>query len=36
MQASLHSLGRTIAQLSQAIVCGKHDSVEKQMMPISS
>jgi CRP-like cAMP-binding protein len=32
MQASLHSLGRAIAQLSQAIVCGKHHSVEKQMM----
>ena len=32
MQLAMKSLGRAIAQLSQAIVCGKHHSVEQQMM----
>jgi CRP-like cAMP-binding protein len=32
MQSAMKSLGRAIAQLSQAIVCGKHHSVEQQMM----
>jgi len=31
-QAVMQSLGRMIAQLSQTIVCGKHHSVEKQLM----
>lgn len=32
MYASMQALMRAIAQLSQAIVCGKHHSVEKQLM----
>ena len=32
MESAMQALGRVIAQLSQAVVCCKHHSVEKQMM----
>lgn len=32
MQSAMQSLGRAIAQLSQAVVCCKHHSVEKQLV----
>lgn len=31
-QAVMHTLGQMVSQLSQSIVCGKHHSVEKQLM----
>ena len=31
-QTSAQTLGRAVAQLSQAIVCGKHHSVEQQLL----